>query len=88
MAKDEKQRFTIAASSSDRRVIDLTMASLLKTVTASGASAVGPILLKNTVRDGITFHSRKLTVVDPTPVTADALGELNLSQDVNIRILK
>ncbi len=88
MAKEENQGFTIVVSSVDRRVIDLTMASLLKTVEGTGASVKGPILQKNFVKDNVTFHSRRLVVIDPTEDTAAALGDLNLSQDVNIRIMK
>jgi len=88
MAKETNQGFTIVVSSVDRKVIDLTMSNLLKAIKETGSSVKGPILQRNFIKENITYHSRRLVVLDPTPDTAQALGTLNLSQDVNVRILK
>ncbi|MBQ8707643.1 MAG: hypothetical protein IJ523_06110 [Succinivibrionaceae bacterium] len=87
MKEDELNSFSVSLSSSDRRLIDLSVLEIIKAVTASGAQTRGPFLRRNFVKDDVLYHYRRIKVF-PTADTASKLDGINLSKEVTVQLFR
>ena len=83
----EEESFVIDLSSADRRIIDLSVADLVRILRESGAGILGPILQKNFYKDEVLHFRRRIRVL-PAPETAACLDRMNLSKDVAVRLFR